>query len=283
MNLKMIVPKGRLFDQVMVLMRDIGINIQGSERSYRPVCNDPDLSLKMLKSQNVPMLVGLGQHDCGFAGEDWIQEQSADVVRIMDLGFDPVKIVACIPEDWDWDLIRKRPLIAASEYKNLTRRFLSELGLTFSLIRSHGATEVFPPEDADLIVDNMSTGTTLRANRLKIVDTLMTSTTHFIAHPAAMDDPLKRGRIEDMAVLFRSVLEGRQRVLLEMNANDRNLDEVVALLPAMKAPTVSRLYKDDGYSVKAAVPRLAVRDLLPRLIQAGATDILETPIRKVVA
>ena len=283
MLLKVVLPKGRQFKSIQQLLSDAGIKLAGNERNYRPDCNDPDLQIKMLKSQNIPPLLALGQHDIGFAGTDWIQEQSADVVSLLDLGFDPVRIVASIPEDWAWDELRRRKLIAVSEYRNLTSDFLRNEGIDFTFIRAFGATEVFPPEDADLVVDNTSTGTTLKENRLKIVATLLQSSTQFIANPRALEDPAKRTKIEDMVLLFKSVLDGRKRVLLEMNCEEDRLDDVVSMLPAMKSPTISKLYRQSGFALKAAVLKSEVRDLLPRLRAAGASDILETPIRKVIS
>jgi ATP phosphoribosyltransferase len=283
MSLKLVIPKGRMYDKVNALMGDAGIHIQGASRNYRPKSNIQDLEIKLLKSQNIPPLVALGQHDCGFAGLDWVKEQSADVTEILDLGFDPVRIVASIPEDWDWeDVCRKKGLIAVSEYRHLTTRWLESQDVDFQFLRSYGATEVFPPEDADLVVDNTATGSTLVANRLKVVGVIMESSTRFIANNQAMQDPAKREQIESMALLFRSVLEGRGRVLLEMNCTEDLLETIVDILPAMKSPTVSKLYKQDGYSVRAAVPKADTKELIPILIRAGATDILELPIRKVV-
>jgi len=282
MPLKMVLPKGRQTEKITQLMAEIGIQIAGTERNYRPRCSDSNLEIKLLKSKNIPTLVAMGQHDCGFAGLDWTREQGAEVVSLLDLGFDPVSIVACIPEDWDWEKTRARSLIAVSEYQRLTTEYLQREGVQHRFLLSHGATEVFPPEDADLVVDNTSTGSTLKANRLKVVDTLLRSTTHFIANPNALEHPQKRSALEDLVLLFQAVLEGRKRVLLEMNCPLDNLDQLVAMLPAMKAPTVSKLYREEGFSVKAAVPRQSVRGLIPQLRTAGATDILETPIYKVL-
>ena len=284
--LKLVLPKGRIQVAVQAALAECGIALSGAERTYRPRVSVPGIEVKLLKSQNIPPLLALGQHDCGFAGADWVREQDADVVELLDLGFDPVRIVAAVPEDQDWDAMRARsadrPIIAVSEYERLTTEWLSGLGVAFTFVRSYGATEVFPPEDADLVVDNTATGATLRANRLRTVETVMESTTRFLAHPAALDDAGKREAIENLLVLLRGVLASRERVLLEMNAPPESLDAVVALLPAMKAPTVSKLHRQDGFAVRAAVPRDAVRTLVPELLAAGATDILELPIRKII-
>lgn len=282
MSMKMVVPKGRMFEKVNQLLQDVGIQLQGSSRSYRPSSNDPNLEVKLLKSQNIPPLVALGQHDCGFAGSDWIDEQEAEVVKVMDLGFDPVRLVACIPEGWDWQEVKSRQIIVVSEYRNVSKRFLEAEGVAYTFLRSYGATEVFPPEDADLVIDNTSTGATLEANRLKIVATLQHSSTWFVADSRAMANSEKREQIENLALLFRSVLDGRERVLLEMNCTEAALPQLVDILPCMKSPTISKLYGQESLSVKAAVSTSKVKDLIPALLKAGATDILEMPIRKVI-
>jgi len=280
MSLKLVLPKGRINTKVLALLSDCGIELIGSERNYRPKAEGFDLEVKLLKSQNIPSLVAMGQHDIGFAGLDWIAEQSADVEILKDLKFDPVQIVACIPEDRDWQSMQKKPLIVASEYTNISKKYLDQLGVDYQLLRSYGATEVFPPEDADMVIDNTSTGTTIVANRLKIVDVVTTSTTQFIANKKVMDDPGKRGDIEVLLTLMQAVMNGRERVLLEMNCGNEQIEQIVELLPAMRYPTVSPLYQDRGFAVKAAVLKSQIRELIPNLIAAGASDILETPIRK---
>ncbi|WP_444996538.1 ATP phosphoribosyltransferase [Aliikangiella sp. IMCC44359] len=280
MTLKLVLPKGRINTKVLKLLSDCGIELIGDERNYRPKAYGFDLEVKLLKSQNIPSLVEMGQHDIGFAGLDWIQERRCNVETLKNLGYDPVKIVTCIPEDWDWQEMQKRKLIVASEYKNISTDYLNKLGINYQLLRSYGATEVFPPEDADMIIDNTSTGTTIRANRLKIVDTVMESSTQFIANSGVLEDTGKRKDIEDLLTLMQAVINGRERVLLEMNCTSEKINSIVSLLPSMRYPTVSPLYQDKGFAVKAAVKKSEIRDLLPKLIKAGATDILETPVRK---
>ncbi|MEP1740613.1 MAG: ATP phosphoribosyltransferase [Kangiellaceae bacterium] len=282
MTLKLVLPKGRISTKVLALLSDCGIELIGDDRNYRPNAYGFDLEVKLLKSQNIPSMVELGQHDIGFAGIDWIQERRCNVEILKNLGYDPVRIVACIPEDWDWEEMKKRKLIVASEYKNISADYLDKLGLDYQLLRSYGATEVFPPEDADMIIDNTSTGTTILANRLKIVDTVMTSSTQFIANSETMKDPGKKRDIDDLLTLMQAVINGRERVLLEMNCGTDAIETVVDLLPSMRYPTVSSLYQDKGFAVKAAVKKSQIRDLIPQLIQAGATDILEMPIRKAI-
>ena len=282
MKIKMAIPKGKLQVEIVKLLEQIGLSFKSNERNYRPVCSDSTFEIKLLKSQNIPKLVELGQHDIGFAGMDWIAEQKAEVKILKPLGFNPVDIVACIPDDWDYADLKKRKIIVATEYKTLSEQFLSANGFDYQLIRSYGATEVFPPEDADMIIDNTSTGTTILANHLKIVDTVYSSNTQFFANQACLDNSDKKAVIDDMLVLMNGVLNGRKRVLLEMNCKENNIKAVVNLLPAMRSPTVAQLYNSTDFAVRAAVKKNEVKALIPQLIKAGATDILEIPIRKAI-
>ena len=297
MTLKLVLPKGRINTKVLALLSDCGIELVGGDRDYRPKAYGFDLEVKLLKSQNIATMVELGQHDIGFSGIDWIEEQSCQVEVLNSLNFDPVKIVACIPEDWDWEEMKEeskkgRKLIVASEYKNISDRYLEKLGVDYQILRAYGATEVFPPEDADMIIDNTSTGSTIRANRLKIVDTVMTSSTQFIANKDSLKDEGKRKDIDDLLTLMQAVMNGRDRVLLEMNCGNDEIESIVKLLPCMRYPTVSPLYQgadlkgnnldSPGFAIKAAIKKSEIRALLPKIIAAGATDILETAIRKAI-
>jgi ATP phosphoribosyltransferase len=282
MKIKMAIPKGKLQIEIVKLLEQIGLTFKSNDRNYRPQCSDPRFEIKLLKSQNIPKLVELEQHDIGFAGLDWIAEQKADVKIIKSLGFNPVDIVACIPDNWQYEDLKQRKIIVATEYKELSDKFLSENGFDYQLIRSYGATEVFPPEDADMIIDNTSTGTTILANHLKIVDTVYQSNTQFFANKACLHDPKKKAIIDDMLVLMNGVLNGRKRVLLEMNCDEVNIDKVVKLLPAMRSPTVAKLYNSNDYAIRAAVKIREVKSLIPQLLKAGAIDILEIPIRKAI-
>ncbi len=274
-------PKGRLEAKVLGILAEVGMDVARPERSYRPAAEGGDISFKMFKPQNIPAIVALGSADAGFTGRDWVEETGAEVVEVLDLGFDPVRVVAATAAP-DLEALRGRPLIAASEYERLTRAFLDAQGWTYTFIRSYGATEVFPPEDADLIVDNVSSGATLRAHGLREVAEIMTSTTWFIASRRAMSDPARRERIEGLADLMRSVLRARERVLLEMNVPADRLDAVVREVPCMKSPTVSPLYGGAGYAVKVAVLRKDVPAIVLKLKALGATDILEYDLNKIV-
>jgi len=285
-KLRILIPKGRIFDNVSQLFSEAGFPVLLADRTYRPVLgaesSDDWLDAKIMKPQNVGELLELGSHDAGFTGCDWIRESGADVVEIMDLGFDKVRIVAAIPAGTDEAALKKRKIVVATEYMNLAETWLRGGSWQYRLLRTYGATEVFPPDDADMIIDNTSSGQTLNDNGLKIIATLLESSTRFVASRAAMADKEKRDHIEELAMLFKAVLDGRDRVMLEMNVPKAKFQEMVADLPAMRSPTVAPLYGDEGYAVKIAVKKHEVPLLIPRLKKAGATDIVEYDLRKVV-
>lgn len=272
-------PKGRMFDSLVELLAHAGLTIGRGTRSYRPATSDPRVAVKILKPQNIAPLVALGRHDLGFTGHDWVVESGADLQELDDLELEPVRVVAAAPEGFVPPPPDGTPLVVASEYERLTRAWLADRGWPHRFVRSWGATEVFPPEDADLIVDNSATGQTLRENGLTEVAEVMRSTTRFIAAPTIR--PAVREFADDLILLLRGVRAAKQRVILEMNVNNGNMDRIVALLPAMKNPTVARL-ADGSHALKAAVPQADVARLIPRLKALGASDILEYPIRKVI-
>lgn len=274
-------PKGHMFAALERLLARAGLHVSGHERSYRPASNDPRVALKLLKPQNIPALVELGRHDLGFTGQDWVVETGARVEELDDLELDPVRLVLAGPPGWAPPTDGGDLVVVASEYERLTRRYLEGRGWRHRFVRSHGATEVFPPEDADLIVDNTATGRTLRENGLVEFDELMRSTTRFIASPRALERPEVREFADDLVLLMRGVRAAEKRVILEVNVNNGNMDRIIELLPAMKNPTVARL-ADGSHALKAAVPQDAVPRLIPKLKALGATDILEYPIRKVI-
>jgi ATP phosphoribosyltransferase len=283
--LRMLIPTGRIQERVLTLLDQVGVSFSAKNRCYKPICKDSGIEGKMLKAQNVPMLIALGRQDCGFSGYDWIVEQEADVVELLDLGFDPVRIIAAMPEELAeqgkaaW---QARKLVIASEYRRLTTKYIIENDLNAVFLQTFGATEALPPEDADMIIDNTATGSTLSANRLSIVDELMTSTTRFICNAKALEDPVKRRVMEEMVLLMKSTLRARERVLIEMNVDAEDFTRVVANVPCMRAPTVSELYGGQGYAIKIAVPSADVKELIPRLVALGARDILEYKLEKIV-
>jgi ATP phosphoribosyltransferase len=281
-KLRLLIPKGRIFDNVSLLFAEAGFPIAMADRTYRPDLRADWLDVKIMKPQNVGELLELGSHDVGFTGIDWVQESGADIAEILDLGFDKVRIVAAVPANLDEAALRSKKIVVATEYVNLAERWLKSGGYQYRILRTYGATEVFPPDDADMIIDNTSSGQTLRDNGLKIIGTVLESSTRFIASRAAMNDPAKRNRIEELAMLFRAVLDGRERVMLEMNIPRDCFDAVVKGLPAMRSPTVSPLFGDKGYAVKIAEKKNEVPTIIPRLKKLGALDIVEYDLRKVV-
>jgi len=280
-KLRILIPKGRIFDNVSRLFCEAGFPISLSDRTYRPALGADWLDAKIMKPQNVGELLELGSHDAGFTGIDWIRESGADVQEVLDLGFDKVRIVAAVPQDYDEAKLRSKKLVVATEYVNIAEQWLKSSGYQYKILRTYGATEVFPPDDADMIIDNTSSGQTLRDNGLKIIGTLLESSTRFVASRSAFANAEKRGRIEELSMLFRAVLDGRDRVMLEMNIPKEQF-ESLASLPAMRSPTVAALYSDAGYAVKIAVKKNEVPDLIPKLKKLGALDIVEYDLRKVV-
>lgn len=282
-KLKLILPKGRIQEKVMRLLKGIGVAFSANGRCLRPFCDDDEIEAKILKPQNIPTLIALGRHDCGFTGHDWIVEQDVDVVENLDLGFDPVRIVAAVPERLaDIGTWRSQKVVLASEYRNIAKRYIADRNLEAVFVQSFGATEALPPEDADMIIDNTATGSTLEANRLVEVDEIMRSTTRFICNRNALEDPVKRKKIDQLIMLMKSSLNARARVLLEMNVSSKNLNAVVDGLPCMRAPTVTPLHAEEGYAVKTAVFSSEVLQLIPRLVAAGARDILEYRMEKII-
>lgn len=284
-TLHLAIPKGRMYEEVTRLLADAGVRVRVGERAYRPQLSLAGVETKILKPQTIVEMLDRGSRDVGFAGADWVAEKQANLVEVLDLGLDPVRLVAAAPRELlvDGRLPTGRPLVVASEYERLTRAWIAEQGLNATFVRSYGATEVFPPEDADCIVDNTSTGSTLRANGLEIFALVMRSSTRMYAHPASLDDPDKRARIEHIAMLLRSVIDARSRVMLEINVSADDLERLCAALPCMREPTVSPLHGGAGYAVKAAVPRDQLPELIPVLKRNGGTDLIVTTLSQIVA
>lgn len=281
-------PKGRMQEGVMALLADAGICVRaggaGGGRDYRPALSLPGFHAKLLKPQNIVEMLDIGRRDIGFAGRDWVEEKEAGLVELIDTGLDPVRLVAAAPTALlQGGRLPARPLLIASEYERLTRAWIAAEGVDATFVRSYGATEAFPPEDADCIVDNAATGATLRANGLDVVAEVMASSTRLFAHPAALDDSTRRGRIESFAMMIGSVLDARRRVMVEVNVAGARVEAVIAVLPCMREPTVSPLHGAGGYAVKAAVPREMLARVIPEVKAAGGTDIVVSPIANIVA
>ncbi|MGJ8637497.1 MAG: ATP phosphoribosyltransferase [Phycisphaerales bacterium] len=282
-SIRFAIPKGRMYDGVAKLMDEAGITIRTSSRDYRPSISLTGFDVKILKPRAIIEMLDLGARDLGFAGADWVAEDSADLVELLDTGLDRVRLVAAVPErSNETELLNRPGAIVASEYVNITQRWINEQGYNAKLIRSYGATEVLPPEDADCIIDNTATGSTLDANNLRIIDELMISTTRVYASRAAMESPAKRAQIERFVLLIRSVLEARKRVMLELNVSSEKLDSVIEVLPSMRQPTVAPMHNNDGFAVKIAVLREQLTDVIPLIKARGGTDIIVTQPGQIV-
>ena len=287
-KLKILLAKGRIYESVYELLNDVGISIHLPDRTYFPTTNQEDLAFQVVKPQITSALLAQNKADVGFSGKDWVYENGVQdqVEEIMDLGFDPVRIVAAIPETKDYDALLKEKVTIATEYQALTKKYIESKKIDGTIFRTWGTSEGFVQDTdealAQILIDNTSTGSSLRANRLKIVDTLMESSTRMYASKAAMADPEKKQKIMELKMLFEAVLAARSRVMLEMNVSKANFDALIKGIPSMKSPTVSPLFGDDGYAVKIAVKKSEVPTLLPKLRTLGATDILEYELRKVI-
>ena len=281
--LRLGLPKGRMQDGVLKLLADAGIDIHMGSRNYRPVVSMEGIEAKLLKPQNIVEMLHAGSREIGFAGADWVAEMGVDLVELLDTEMDPVELVAAAPEELVPD--RKLPsghLVVASEYERLTKKWIEDRGIDATFVHSYGATEVFPPEDADCIVDNTATGSTLRANGLAIVDVVMNSSTRLYTNPRVMEIPEKREVVDRLVLLLESVLAARRRVMIEVNVDKDHMERVIEALPCMREPTISPLRGDAGFAVKAAVPRNELTAIIPELKARGGTDIVVTELAQII-
>ena len=288
-QLKLGLPKGSLEEATIALLRRAGWNVTvSSARSYHPRVDDPELSCRLLRPQEMSRYVEAGKLDAGFAGQDWVAENESDVVVVADLIYSkqlasPVRWVLAVPDDSPIrsvkDLAGKR---IATELVNTTRRFLKTHGVDATVEFSWGATEVKPPDLVDAIVDLTETGSSLRANNLRIVETVAESVTQLFANRAAWQVDWKREKLEAIGLLMQAAIRARELVGLKMNVPPETLAEVVKLLPALSSPTVSPLHNEAGYAVETVVSQATVRKIVPALRAAGATGIIEYALNKVI-
>ncbi len=286
--LRLGLPKGSLQDSTFDLLAKAGFNFSVSSRSYFPSIDDDELTAMLVRAQEMARYVEDGVFDAGITGLDWIAETSADVHVVADLIYSkasmrPVRWVLAVPEDSDiqsvHDLEGKR---IATEVVNLTKRWLADNGVTADVEFSWGATEVKAPDLVDAIVEVTETGNSLRANNLRIVEVLLKSNTQLIANKAAWEDPWKREKIENIAMLMEGAIRAEGRVGLKMNARKEDVNAIVGLLPALRNPTVSPLFSDGWLAIETVIEERQVRRLIPELKRAGAEGILEYPIDKII-
>ncbi len=281
-------PKGSLQDPTLDLFKRAGFNIVVSSRSYRPTVDDDELELRLLRAQEIGRYVDHGFLDCGITGRDWIVENKADVEVITDLRYSkatsrPTRWVLVVPDDSPVqtvkDLQGKR---IATEAVEMTRLYLAKHGVEAEVEFSWGATEVKVPELVDAIVDITETGSSLRANKLRIVDTLMESFPQFVASRPAAADAWKRRKMDTLVMLLKGALEARDKVGLKMNVPEKELQAVVACLPSLRLPTISKLANPDWVAVETVIDEAVVREIIPQLKSLGAEGIVEYPLNKVV-
>lgn len=281
-------PKGSLEEATLRLFGKAGFRIGKSSRSYRPSIDDEELDGRFVRGQEISRYVEHGYFDCGLTGKDWILENESEVVEVCDLLYNraslrPAYWVLAVPEASPvkavGDLQGKR---IATEVVNLTRRFLGEHGVEAEVEFSWGATEVKVPDLVDAIVELTETGSSLRANKLRIVETLLETNTKFVANRASWENPEKRRKIENIALLLTAALEAESKVGLKLNAPKQNLETILRELPSLRNPTVSPLSSDGWVAVETIVDEAVVREIIPRLKENGAEGIIEYPLNKVV-
>ena len=281
-------PKGSLQESTFLMMQKAGFNIKSGSRSYIPTVDDPAIDARLIRAQEISRYVEHGMLDAGMTGFDWIQENGSDVIEVADLvyakqGRKPVRWVLAVPNDSSIhsvkDLEGKR---IATEAVGLTKRYLEKNGVTAEVEFSWGATEVKAPELVDAIVEITETGSSLKANNLRIVETILESTTRLIANKTSWKNPEKRAKIEQIALLLLGALRAENRVLIKMNCEKTSLKTVLGVLPAMHTPTINDLSGEGWCSVESVVEEQIVREIIPQLKQAGACDIIEIGLNKVV-
>lgn len=281
-------PKGSLQESTFALFKRAGFNVSCSSSSYYPSIDDEEIKCRLLRPQEMSRYVELGLLDAGICGYDWVYENGSDVVDVCELNYskatsNPVRWVLAVPNDSKIktvkDLKGKR---ISTEALGIVNRYLKANGVKANVEFSWGATEVKAPELVDAIVDLTETGSSLRANNLRIVDTILTSTTRLIANKKAWKDKAKRAKIEQLKMLLTAALDAQKRVLIKLNAPAKKLEKITAALPALHAPTVNKLNDADWYAVESVVEERQVRDLVPVLKAAGATGIIELPLNKII-
>jgi len=286
-RVKLAIPTGSLQEAVLSIFRDAGYEMNLQPRSYRPQTNDDEIWVKMLRPQEIPLLVEEGVYDVGVSGMDWVVESGAKVERLLDLQVGRFSIVLAVNEDspakTPADLAKLKDVRISTEYVRLTKSFLRKLGISNANVHfSWGATEAKPPEEADAIVDGFETGATLAQNRLRVVGKVMDSSAWFFANPRSLKDAWKKRKIDGMKIMLSGAIMARGKVLLKLNVPAGKLDEIARMVPAMEKPTISKLYGEDWYALETVAGKKDLVQLIPRLKEAGAKDIIEYDLKKVI-
>lgn len=288
--LSIALPKGSLEEQTLLLFKEAGLEVRTGFRDYNPSIADPRISrVKILRPQEIPKYVEEGYFDLGISGLDWVKESGANVEVIADLPYSKqssgiVRLVAAVSEDSGIERAEdiKPGSRVTTEFPNLTKNYFKKLGIPVQIHYSYGASEAKVPELMDIVIDLTETGATLRKNRLKIIGTILESSTKLLANKKSWKDSKKRKAMEEVRTLLLGVIEARGKVLLSMNVPEKKLESVISILPAMKNPTISKLYGACYYAVETVVPKKDVNLLIPKLKDRGAEDILEMSISKIV-
>jgi ATP phosphoribosyltransferase len=288
--LRLALPKGSLEEQTLRLFKEADLEVKRGFRDYNPSIDDPRITkVKILRPQEIPKYVEEGYFDLGISGWDWVNESEADVEVIADLPYSKqssgvVRLVVAVSEDSD--IMKPEEIKPGSrvttEFPNLTRKYFEDLGIPVEIHFSYGASEAKVPELMDVVIDLTETGSTLRKNRLRIIGTILESTTKLLANKQSMEDQGKKKAMEEIKTLLLGVIEARGKVLLSMNVPEAKLEDVISILPAMKKPTVSKLYSTGYYAIETVVLKKEVNVLIPELKEKGAEDILEMNISKIV-
>ncbi|MCF6150519.1 MAG: ATP phosphoribosyltransferase [Candidatus Kuenenia sp.] len=281
-------PKGSLQESTIDMMKKAGYTVRVSSRSYYPTIDDDEISIRLIRPQDMSRYVEKGIIDVGLTGADWVKEAGSEVKVVVNLVYakqqlTKVRWVLAVPEDSEiqsvHDLNNKK---IATELVNVTRQYLAEKGVVADIEFSHGATEAKAPALVDAIVELTETGSSLRANKLRVIDTIMESTTQLVANHQSWKDDWKRTKIENLAMLFEGAIIAREKVGLKMNVPGESLEKVLKQLPALRKPTISTLSEGAGYAIETMVDESIARNIIPELIRAGAEGIIEYPLNKVI-
>ncbi|MBN1688863.1 MAG: ATP phosphoribosyltransferase [Candidatus Omnitrophica bacterium] len=287
-KLKIALPKGSLEEATYQLFRKAGFTLSVSNRSYYPTVDDPEIEVTLFRPQEMPRYIEDGVVDCGLTGYDWIVENGSRVEELCDLQYskrtnNPVQWVLAVHENSPFQKVKDlQGKKIATELVNVTKKFLNKRKVDAEVEFSWGATEVKPPQLADAIVEATETGSSLRANHLRVIDTVLTSVTKFIANRKSYKDPWKRKKMESIVMLLKGAIRAQNKVGLKMNVSKKDLKNILGLLPAMKKPTISSLSEKGWFDVETIIDEAVVRELIPALKKAGASGIIEYPLNKVI-